>query len=176
MTLCETIEEIRGGYHLHQTMHGWYYLPWSDAKRPQTSNWWEMDNSLRDRKMGPDMQIDVYVTNADSKDGIDVRIITDGVQGDPWRIEMAFTGAERLENEHMAMFLNGSEAITVKEGMSQVTNGRDTIVIGPGFGTHHYMEGKEDSELKTMGASTLYFTDYTGFDHTIRIRNERSRY
>lgn len=172
----ETIEEIPGGYHLHQTMHGWYYLPWSQEKRPQTSNWWEMDNSLRDRKMGPDMQIDVYVTNADSKDGIDVRIITDGVQGDPWRIEMAFTGAERLENEHMAMFLNGSEAITVKEGMSQVTNGRDTIVIGPGFGTHHYMEGKEDSELKTMGASTLYFTDYTGFDHTIRIRNERSRY
>ena len=116
------------------------------------------------------------MTESENKDGIDVRVKTSGVEGDPWRIEMAFTGALLLENEHLATALSGNEAITIKDGMSRMTNGKDTIVIGPGFGTHHFMEGKEDSELKTEGAATLYFTDYTGFDHTIQVRNERSQY
>ena len=170
------MEEIPGGFHLQQVMHGWYYLPWSDEKRPDTSDWWKMDQAARDKKHGPDLQVDVYVTESENKDGIDVRVKTSGVEGDPWRIEMAFTGALLLENEHLATALSGNEAITIKDGMSRMTNGKDTIVIGPGFGTHHFMEGKEDSELKTEGAATLYFTDYTGFDHTIQVRNERSQY
>lgn len=172
----ETMEEISGGFHLQQVMRGWYYLPWSDEKRPDTSDWWKMDQAARDKKHGPDLQVDVYVTESENKDGIDVRVKTSGVEGDPWRIEMAFTGALLLENEHLATALSGNEAITIKDGMSRMTNGKDTIVIGPGFGTHHFMEGKEDSELKTEGAATLYFTDYTGFDHTIQVRNERSQY
>ena len=29
-----------GGYALHQTMTGWYYLPF--AEKPATSDWWQM--------------------------------------------------------------------------------------------------------------------------------------
>ena len=31
-------------------------------------------------------------------------------------------------------------------------------------------EGKEDSEVKTPGAATVYMTDYTAFHHTITIK------
>jgi hypothetical protein len=172
----ETMDEKDGVFHLHQTMHGWYYLPWSEDKIPETNDWWQMDNASRDKKMGPDMDIDVWVSESKDKDGIDVRVKTSGVEGAPWRIEMSLTGANFMENEHLATALHGNETIIAKDNLVAVSNDKDTLTIGPAFGTHRFMEGKEDSELTNAGASTLYFTDYTGFDHTITIRNMRSRF
>ncbi|WP_026489654.1 hypothetical protein [Butyrivibrio sp. XBB1001] len=171
----ETMEETEEGLHLHQTMHGWYYLPWSQDKIPETNDWWQMENEKRDKKMGPDMDIDVWVKESKGRDGINVRIKTKGVEGAPWRIEMSFTGADFLENSHMATNLKGNETIIAKDGEIQLSNSRDTLIIGPCFGTHRFMEGKEDSEATNSGSSTIYFTDYTGFDHTIMIRNMRSQ-
>jgi hypothetical protein len=74
------------------------------------------------------------------------------------------------------MPLDGSETIVVKKGYMEVSNAEDTLIIGPCFGEHHFMEGKEDSEAKSAGAATIYLTDYTAFDHTIEIRNKRSIY
>lgn len=172
----ETMEETADGLHLHQTMHGWYYLPWSPDKIPQTNDWWQMDNASRDKKMGPDMDIDVWVKENAAGDGIDVRVKTSGVDGAPWRIEMSVTGADFMENGHLATNLKGNETIIAKDDYVQLSNYRDTLTVGPAFGTHRFMEGKEDSELTNAGASTLYFTDYTGFDHTITIRNMRSQF
>lgn len=176
--ISEEMKEENGVFHLHQTMKGWYYLPWTDEKRPDTSNWWAMDNASRDKLHGPDIDIDVFISDAKSGDGLDVRVVTssDAVKGAPWRVELAFTGGDFLENEHLATTLTGSETITIKDGYTAVSNARDTITVGPGFGAHHFMEGKEDSELTTAGASTIYFTDYTPFDRTILIRNGRSSF
>ncbi len=173
---AQTIEEEEKGVKLHQTMHGWYYLPWSEEKIPETNDWWEMDNSARDKKMGPDMDIDVWVSESDDKNGIDVRVKTSGVDGAPWRIEMSVTGADFMENGHYATNLRGNETIIAKDDNVLLSNSMDTIEIGPAFGTHRFMEGKEDSELTNAGSSTLYFTDYTGFDRTIKIRNMRSNF
>lgn len=176
--ISQEMKEEDGVFHLHQTMKGWYYLPWTDDKRPDTSNWWAMDNASRDKIYGPDVDIDVYVSEAASGDGIDVRVVTSSaeVKGAPWRVELAFTGGDFLENEYMATNLNGTETITIKDGMTTVSNDRDCIIVGPGFGVHHFMEGKEDSEAKTAGASTIYLTDYIPFDRTIKIRNGRSSF
>ena len=157
-------------YHLDQTMRGWYYLPFSE--KPETNDWWEMDNASRNKKMGPDMQIDVWVKEVEN--GVDVRVKTSGVEGAPWRIELAFSGVNFLTNDYMDMPLTGSEVIVVKEGYTEVGNGKDALILGPCFGEHHFTEGKEDSEAKTAGAATIYLTDYTAFDHTIEIRNKRS--
>ena len=159
-------------YHLTQTMRGWYYLPF--AEKPETSDWWKMDNASRDKKLGPDMQIDVWVKEVEN--GADIRVKTSGVEGAPWRIELAFTGVNFLTNEYMDMPLSGSEVLVVKKGYTEVGNGEDALIVGPCFGEHHFTEGKEDSEAKTVGAATLYLTDYTAFDHTIEIRNKRSQF
>ena len=131
-----------------------------------------MDNASRNKKMGPDMQIDVWVKEVEN--GVDVRVKTSGVEGAPWRIELAFSGVNFLTNDYMDMPLTGSEVIVVKEGYTEVGNGKDALILGPCFGEHHFTEGKEDSEAKTAGAATIYLTDYTAFDHTIEIRNKRS--
>ncbi len=159
-------------YHLHQTMRGWYYLPF--AEKPETSDWWKMDNASREKKLGPDMQINVWVREAEN--GVDVRVKTSGVEGAPWRVELAFSGVSLITSQYMDMPLTGSEVIVMKKGYVEVGNGRDALIVGPCFGEHHFTEGKEDSEAKTAGAATLYLTAYTSFDRTIEIRNKRSLY
>ncbi len=157
-------------YHLSQTMRGWYYLPF--AEKTGTSDWGKMDNASREKKLGPDMQIDVWMKEVEN--GVDVRVKTSGVEGAPWRIELAFSGVNFLTNDYTDMPLMGSEVIVMKKGYTEVGNGNDALIVGPCFGEHHFTEGKEDSEAKTAGAATLYLTDYTAFDHTIEIRNKRS--
>lgn len=169
----EKMERLsEGEYHLSQIMRGWYYLPF--AEKPDTNDWWKMDNASREKKTGPDMQIDVWVREVEN--GVDVRVRTSGVEGAPWRIELAFTGVNLMTSEYMDLPLTGSEVVVLKKGYTEVGNGSDALIVGPCFGEHHFTEGKEDSEAKTAGAATLYLTDYTAFDHTIEIRNKRSLY
>lgn len=168
---ADNIEQLPGGgYHLNQVMRGWYYLPFEDA--PKTSDWWKMNQATRPKKYGPDMQIDVWVQEVQG--GVDIRVKTSGVEGAPWRIELAFLGVNFLTSRQIDMPLTGSEVLVAKEGEVEVTNGFDTLLIEPCFGKHHFIEGKEDSEEKTPGAFTLYLTDYTAFDREIHIRNKRS--
>lgn len=167
---AEVMELLEDGVvHLHQTMRGWYYLPFEE--KPETSDWWKMDQSKRKKRTGPDMNIDVYVTPAEG--GIDVRVVTSGVDGAPWRVELALSGIDYMASEHVMLPVNGSEVLVIKDKELEVYNEKDSLIIGPGFGEHRFTDGKEDSETKTPGAATVYFTDYTAFDHIIRIRNRR---
>ncbi len=163
---AEKMWEENGELHLHQTMRGWYYLPFPE--KPATSDWWQMDNASRPKKWGPNMEIDVIVR--DTEDGVDVDIRTSGVVGAPWRVELAFAGIDRIANDHMTMPIHGDEVIVLKDGHFMVSNPNSTMQVGPCFGNHHFTEGKEDSEAKTAGCATVYLTDYTEFHHVISIR------
>ena len=164
---AETMEiDETGAFHLHQTMRGWYYLPFPE--KPATSDWWQMDNASRPKKLGPDMDIDVIVR--ENADGIDVDIRTSGVEGAPWRVELAFSGIDRISNEHMTMPVHGDEVLVLKDSYFTVSNPVSSMEVGPAFGFHHFTDGKEDSEVKTPGSATVYMTDYTAFHHTISIR------
>ena len=162
---AECMWEEDGAFHLRQVMRGWYYLPFEQP--PATSDWWQMDNASRPKKWGPDMQIDVIVR--DTEQGIDVDIRTSGVQGAPWRVELAFSGIDRISNEHLTMPVRGDEVLVLKNGFFTVSNGGSSMEVGPCFGEHHFTEGKEDSEAKTAGCATVYLTDYTEFHHVISI-------
>ena len=155
-----------GCFHLYQTMRGWYYLPF--PQKPATSDWWKMDNGSRPKKMGPDMNIHVIIRETEG--GIDVEIETSGVEGAPWRVELAFFGIDRISNPHMTRPVRGDEVLVLNDSYFKVHNGVNSMEVGPAFGTHHFTEGKEDSETRTPGAATVYFTDYTEFHHTISIR------
>jgi len=155
-----------GAFHLHQTMRGWYYLPFKE--KPATSDWWQMDNASRDKKTGPDMDIDVIIREAG--DALEVEVKTSGVEGAPWRVELAFAGIDRISNPHMTMPVTGDEVLVLKDSFFEVSNPDAVMEVGPAFGMHHFTEGKEDSELKTPGAATVYLTDYTAFRHVITIK------
>ena len=159
-------EDGDGTFRLHQTMRGWYYLPFEEA--PATSDWWKMDNASRPKKLGPDMDIDIAVR--ETQDGVDVEIVTSGVSGAPWRVELAFNGIDRISNEHMTMPVRGDEVLVLRDSFFTVSGPESSMEVGPAFGLHHFTEGKEDSETKTPGAATVYLTDYTPFRRVISVR------
>ena len=164
---AETLTEDEDGtFRLHQTMRGWYYLPFEE--KPDTSDWWKMDNASRPKKLGPNMDIDIAVR--ETQDGIDVEIGTSGVAGAPWRVELAFNGIDRISNEHMTMPIRGDEVLVLRDSFFTVSGSESSMEVGPAFGLHHFTEGKEDSEAKIPGAATVYLTDYTPFRRVISIR------
>lgn len=167
-----TLEETPEGYHLHQTMTGWYYLPFKEA--PATSDWWQMDQSARDKLYGPDMIFDVEVTEV--PDGIDVHIVNSGIDRAPLRVELAFDAGCRVETEHFTVSGDEGGAIVVKDGALTASKGSHGIAVGPCFATHAYTAGKEGSLGRVEGCYTAYLTDYSTFDRTIQIRAVASRY
>ncbi len=163
----ETLEETADGFTLTQVMKGWYYLPLKE--KPHTTDWWQMNHEKREKIWGPDIHIRVQVKEVSG--GIDVHMKLTGIQTAPFRVEASVTGAHMVENQFFdAPAINGGY-ILAKEGMITVSNTSDCIKIGPGFGTHSYIAGKFGSEAQQKYGFTIYFTDYTEFEHCIQIRN-----
>lgn len=161
-----------GGYTLHQTMTGWYYLPF--AEKPASSDWWQMDNASRERLYGPDMIFDLAIREAEN--GLDIQIVNSGIDRAPLRIELAFNAGCRLENEHF--MLDGSEggSVVVKDGTLTASRGTRGIQVGPCFAAHNYTAGKEGSMGRMDGCFTAYLTEYSTFERRISLRAVPSRY
>lgn len=163
----ESLEETEDGFHLYQTMRGWYYLPFKE--KPQTSDWWKMDQTKREKKMGPDLKIDTFVR--DIKDGIEVTVEIKGVSQAPFRVEIASLGAQTADNPYFCMQNIKGKRLLAKAEMTTLSNKFDAIEAGPAFGTHSYIDGLFGSEESDNQCFTLYFTDYTEWKHTFTIRN-----
>lgn len=169
----ETLTPLpEGGYALHQTMTGWYYLPF--AEKPATSDWWQMDHSQRQLLHGPDMIFDVTVQEV--ADGVDVHIVNTGIDRAPLRVELAFDAGCRVETESFTLEGTDGGGVVVKNGTLTASKGTRAIQVGPCFGAHNYTAGKEGSLGRVEGCFTAYLTDYSCFAHTISLRALPSRY
>lgn len=168
--VAENMEKLPegDGYTLSQVMHGWYYLPLKE--KPDTSDWWKMDHSKREKLQGPDMEICLQVRFL--KDGISLRVQTSGVKDAPFRLETAVTGGELIQGDTYAMAVQSGNAMVLKGGAVRIGNGEECLQFGPGFGTHLYTAGKFGSEARSPYAFTLYCTDYTPFDHQITLTTQ----
>lgn len=165
----EIMEEIKGGYRIAQTMKGWYYLPFKE--KPDTDDWWKMDHAKREKKMGPNLQILCDVTECEQ--GVDLHIKVSGVEQAPFRLEMEVSGASLVWNEQFAIPALDGNSMVLKQGTAIFSNASESLSIGSGFGTHLYTNGLFGSEKPSDYAFTLYFTDYTEFDHVIHIETGR---
>lgn len=94
-----------------------------------------------------------------------------GLSQAPFRVEIATLGAQKVDNEYFCMQDIKGKRILAKAGMTLLSNKDDAIEVGPAFGTHSYMDGLFDSEGSNQGCFTLYFADYTQWEHTFTFRN-----
>ncbi|MCR5290670.1 MAG: hypothetical protein K6E51_11815 [Treponema sp.] len=158
-------------YTLEQTMKGWYYLPFET--KPETTDWWKMDNTKRPKLHGPNLNVKVTVTEARDADGygVDLHVVTSGVKPAPFRIEIACTGAERVVGDQFEIPADTGSGMIAKTGMITFENKNEHISIGPAFAAHRYTAGKFGSEQASNRCFTLYFTDYVPFDRIIKIRS-----
>ena len=157
---------------LHEKKVGWYYLPFAEPQG--TTDWWKMDRSKRDKILGPDMIFDVCIDTV--PDGIDLTIRTSGIDKAPLRLEISFDAGCFVETDAFRAEGIPGGGIIVKDGTLLASKGYDCIEIGPCFGTHSFTAGKFGSAGRNAGCFTVYLTDHTCFEHTLRIRSRRSPY
>ena len=162
----ETMEKTEHGYHLQQTMHGWYYLPFGEYQG--TVDWWKMDNTKREKLHGPDLNFDVQIDEVE--DGLDIHIKALGIDRAPIRVELAFDADSRVQSGSFALEGTAGNYIVAKDGYVTVTKGDYAIEAGPAFGTHEFVAGKFGSEGRNPHCFTVYFTDSTCFERTISLR------
>lgn len=160
------LEKQEQGYHLEQEMKAWYYLPFKEYQG--TADWWEMDQTKREKIGGVKMTIGADV--AEVEGGLDVHIKASGVEGAPFRVEIETAGGQWLWSDSVVMAAEAGKETVIRKGIVSISNSEETIEIGPAFGTHMYTEGLFGSEAHSKHAFTLLFTDYTEFDRTIQIR------
>jgi hypothetical protein len=154
------------GFQLKETKTGWYYLPFDEPQ--DTTDWWKMDHSKRDKLLGPDMSFDVMISEVEH--GIDVKIKTEGIDRAPLRVELAFDAGFRLESEYFIAEGVKKGGMVAKNGTVTATKGKYAISAGPGFGNHNYVAGKFGSQSRASECFTVYFTDFTCFDRIISLR------
>ena len=139
-------------FHLEQIMKGWYYLPFKEKQ--DTSDWWKMDNEKREKVLGPDLRLQADVKEIE--DGVEIHLNVTGVKKAPFRIEAAVTGASFIRGSQFDLKTEPGRTMILKEGQAAFVNDLECLKIGP--------------EAASAYAFTLYFTDYTEFDHTFQIR------
>lgn len=168
----QELQKTDNSYKLSQLMTGWYYLPFD--KPQDTTDWWKMKNDSRNKIYGPDMNFEVIIHEVEG--GIDVQIKVDGIDRAPLRIEMAFDSGTRIESDSFIAEGVCGGHIIAKHGMVTASKGNHAIQVGPAFGKHNFVSGKFGSSLTDPNCFTVYFTDFTCFDHTLSIRGKASDY
>jgi len=168
----ERLEKSEQGYKLFQQMNGWYYLPFD--KPQDTTDWWKMNNSAREKIYGPNMNFKVCIQEAEN--GIDISFKIDGTDRAPIRLEAVFDSGTRIESESFIAEGRAGDHIVAKNGMVTVSKEAHAIRIGPAFGAHHFVSGKFGSTPTDPNCFTVYFTDFTCCEHTLSIRAAASEY
>ncbi len=163
----ETLEKAGEAYALHQSMKGWYYLPFGEFRG--TSDWWKMDNEhTRDRIKGVDFDIDVTVKEIE--DGVQIRLKGTGVDRIPVRLELAFDSGTWVNGDCFAAEGKAGEYVIAKAGMVTASKGAYAIEVGPAFYDHDFVVGKVGSEPRSAQCYTVYFTDTAEFDRTLTVK------
>lgn len=161
-----TLEDTGEGFKMNYTSNGWYYRPFHEA--PPTTDWWQMDHEKRDLIKSKDLNIQIDVKEVDS--GIDLIIKADGCDRLPYTLEMGVINGETVENENFACQAKKDQYVIAKTGDVHIKNGIHSISIGPAFGKHQFVDGKNDTALRDRSSFYLYFTDFTESERIIQIR------
>ena len=161
----ETFEETQEGYIMTAKAQGWYYLPLDE--KPDTSDWWKMDHSKRNRLISSSMEISVRVK--EEQDGLYITVKSLGLDGLPLRVELGLPIDCILENESFYMKTKKGEGLILRKGIVYLHCEDETIAIGPGYGTHEF-EGHYSGEERNSEGFTLSFNDYTPYERTFSIR------
>lgn len=170
--ISQTLQQEEEGYHLKEEKVGWYYLPFENPQ--ETTDWWKMNHANRKKLLGPNMNFDIDIK--ETEDGLSIHLKTTGIDRAPLRLELAFDQGVRIENDHFITDGTSLGGIVAKDGYVTASKGAYSILVGPAFGTHNFVSGKFGSEGRNPHCYTVYFTDYTCFDHTITLRAIPSKY
>lgn len=171
--LSDTLERTPTGYRMKSHAAGWYYLPFPEADRPDTSDWWAMDNP-RKRPRIEGLPLDTTLDIVKRPDGIDLHIKTEGIDQLPLRMEFAFLPGGYVRTAHFLQHTRPGESVNVMDGVVEACgpNG-ETITLDAAFGAHDVTNRMGGAYPLSDKHYTVYFTAYTPVEKVIRIRASR---
>lgn len=162
------LEETEEGCVMKATAGGWYYQPFAEAQG--TSDWWKMDHKKRDLLYTS--KVDTTVTVKELENGLEVTVKTEGLSGLPLRVELDVPAESVLESDTFCLTAGRGESMILRGGYVTLKNGTQRIVIGPGYGTHSF-KGHYSGEEKNEAGYSIFLNDYTPYERTFRIVEER---
>jgi hypothetical protein len=162
------MEVTEEGCVLKATAQGWYYQPFAEDQG--TSDWWKMDH--KKRELVVTSKVDTTVTVKELENGLEITVKTEGLQGLPLRVELDIPADCILENETVRLTGKKGESLILRDGYLNVYSGAQKILIGPGYGTHSF-RGHYSGEEKNEGGFSIFLNDYTPYERTFRIVEEK---
>lgn len=162
------LEETQDGCVLKGTAGGWYYQPFKEDQG--TSDWWKMDHKKRDLLYTS--KVDTTVTVKELENGLEITVKTEGLSGLPLRVELDVPANSVLESDTFCLTAKKGESMVLKGGYMTLKNGTQRLKIGPGYGTHSF-KGHYSGEEKNEAGYSIFLNDYTPYERTFRIVEER---
>lgn len=170
--LADTLERTERGYRMTAHAAGWYYLPFRE--KPETSDWWAMDNPNRREKI-EGLPLDTTLEIVKQPDGIDLHIRTEGIDQLPLRMEFSFLPGGSVRTEHFLQAAVPGGHVVVLDGTVEAQGpGSETILLGPAFAEHAVMDRMGGAYPLSPEHFTVFFTAYTPVERVIRLRARRA--
>lgn len=166
----EQIEMTPDGCVLHATAGGWYYQPFAEDQG--TSDWWAMDH--KKRELLYTSKVDTTVTIKELENGVEITVKTEGLSGLPLRVELDVPADSVLESDTFCLTAKKGESMILRGGYMTLKNGTQKLTIGPGYGTHSF-KGHYSGEEKNEAGYSIFLNDYTPYERTFRIVEEKNR-
>ena len=166
----ETLQRTERGFRLSGRAPVWYYQPFD--QKPQTSDWWRMDNAARERPTAEGLH--TLVEAELTEEGVRLHIRTQGVDRLPVRVEIGLLPGGRIRTQHFTQLMRAGEQVTILDGDIEITGPRgDALAIGPAFGSHDIRARMGGAYPLSDACYTVLLTGDTPVDRTIFIRARR---
>lgn len=161
----QTLEQTEDGCVLAATGRVWYYEPWDE--KPQTSDWWQMDQSQRKRQIAAELT--TRVTIREKEDGLEIGLHTEGLERLPLRLQLCIPKGTVIRNDAFWMKAAAGESMILRSGTVQLALGTTILEFGPGFGEHEF-QGHYSGEEKNEGGYTILCNACTPADKTLYLK------
>ena len=162
----KSIEKIDDNkYQMSMSAHGEYYGPM--PIKPDTPMWKDMDHSLRPVNNKVDLEYTVTVEIFDDRVSLDVK--TSGCDNVPCKIEFCMSAGGKIEYDNKVTDAKPDGHLCVESKEIKVKKGEDSLILTDSFCKHTYHKDMRGSVAPSVGAFTVYYTDFTNLDKKIDI-------
>ena len=169
--VADTLVKTDRGYLMTAHAAGWYYLPFPE--KPETSDWWAMDNPHRRPKI-EGLPLDTKLEIVEQEDGIDLHLTTTGIDQLPLRLEFGFLPGGYVRTEHFVQPAAAGGCVTVVDGTVEAASpSGECITLGPAFARHNVQARMGGAYPFSESHFTVFLTDYTPVERVISIRAAR---
>ena len=134
---------------------------------PETSDWHKMDHSKRPVVNEVELSYDVNISLMD--DGVKLHVVTTGCDRVPFKIEFCFSPNSKVSGEGFIIHGTSGGYVNALKGDIKIKSGEDIMTIGPAFSKHDYTHNLRGSVPESSTDFTVYFTEFTNIDKTIKI-------